>query len=365
MKRPPALLFGIPLENVTMADTVALVGELVNAGREHGRSHQIATVNVDFLANAIDDPELAQILRAAEVCLADGMPIVWVSSRLDMPLVERVAGADLIPRLMDESRRTGWRIHVLGTSPGVAERAERHIAERYPGAAFTIDPHPKVAADGAVAEEVLDELERLDPDILCVALGNPKQERFIVRHRDRLATPVAIGVGGSIDMMVGERRRAPEWLQRIGLEWMVRAVQEPRRLGVRYARDIRVIGPWLARQLRIHRARRSLPGLRFDVRDGAVDVVLGGADTAAPAAWPQAVAAVATGAKVRIDPGDATDLNDSAAASLVGLVRIASRSNSSVGWVGDPTSVVAALRRLGLDPRSVACDEAWRSDRVQ
>lgn len=361
MKHPPALLFGIEIENTTMDGTVDLIGDLVARGRAERRTHQIATVNVDFLANAVDDPSVAAILRGAEVCLADGMPIVWASARLGMPLAERVAGADLVPRLFDESQSTGWRIHVLGSSPCVAERARVLIDERYPTANVTIDPGPMIDATAETDPELLDLLEEIDADILCVALGNPKQERFIVRHHDRLRTPVMIGVGGSLDMMVGERKRAPGWVQRIGMEWVVRALQEPKRLGVRYARDIRDIGPWLVGQLRANRNRRSLPGCSIgDDGDGVVRVTLGAESTPSTEQWRDAVDRIAGGATLRIDPDGATAINDRAAARLVGLVTTARRSRGQVEWATDPDSIAPALRAIDLDPRSVGCDALWR-----
>jgi len=165
-----------------------------------------------------------------------------------------------------------------------------------------------------------------------------------------------IGVGGSLDMMVGERRRAPEWVQRIGLEWVVRAAQEPKRLGVRYARDIQTMGPWLFRQWRASRARRSLPGLHIEHGSDAVAVGLGGTPQATLDDWTAAAARLAGGGTtLRIDPTAAIRLNDRAVAWVVGLVREARRADVPVVWAAAPDRLVprspsSASRR----PRSPA-----------
>ena len=156
------------------------------------------------------------------------MPVVWGASLLGMPIQERVAGADLVPRLVEVSQSTGWRIHVFGSSSSVADRATALFAAPYPNAAVSIDPGPRIPDPSSVDDRVLDDIAAVDADILCVAFGNPKQERFIEAHRDRLRVPVMIGVGGSLDMLVGERKRAPRWMQRTGTEWIARMVQEPR-----------------------------------------------------------------------------------------------------------------------------------------
>lgn len=372
MSRPPLLLYGIPIEDVTLDETVALIGDMVASGRERSTTSQIATVNVDFLANAVDDPAIASILRDADLCLADGMPLVWAGTRLGMPVAERVAGADLVPRLFDESQTTGWHVHVFGSSPDVAERAEAIVVERYPDAVVSFDPGPIVDRDGGVEDEALDRLAAVGADIVCVALGNPKQEHFIRRHRDRIGAPVMIGVGGSLDMMVGERRRAPEWVQRVGLEWVVRAAQEPKRLGVRYARDIRTMGPWLFRQWRANRARRSRSDLRIST-DGDGVQVGPGTSPASSSDWTAAaerlarrdavltITAADRGAGDGMNPGD-DDLNDRAAARLVGLVRIARRSGAPIVWSGSPGGLVDTFTELQIPPGAVGCDHEWQPE---
>lgn len=359
--RPPALLFGLPIADVTMSETLDRIGEMVRRGRATGRSHQVATVNVDFMVNALEDATLAEILRGADLCLADGTPIVWMANAFGMPIAERVAGSDLVPLLFDRSQTTGWRIHVFGSSADVARRAEELIRADYPLATVTFEPGPTISDVDVVDDDVLRAIAEVDADIVCVALGNPKQERFIRAHRERLGAPVMIGIGGSIDMLVGERTRAPSWMQRIGLEWVARAVQEPRRLGRRYAHDIRVMAPRLSTELRRSRDRRAGAGLTLQTSAGEVRVVI---ERGRPDAdeWARAVARLETrdrdDVRLVIDPGSVTAVSDACAAHLVGLVQIARQSQRSVVWLHGAERLSACLEALGVGHQMLGVD-SW------
>src|SRR6185312_8367020 len=129
----------------------------------------------------------------------------------------------------------------------------------------SFEPGPQIPDPTTVDDGVIEAISATGADVLCVALGNPKQERFIATYRERLGIPGMIGVGGSLDMFVGERRRAPAWMQKTGTEWIARLVQEPGRLGSRYAHDLRIFGPRLAREWPMVRTRPDQPGLQVDV----------------------------------------------------------------------------------------------------
>lgn len=350
MIRPPALLFGVPIADVTMDEAIDVIGAFVDDGRRLRRTHQVATVNVDFLVNALEDRELHAILQRADLCLADGMPILWGTSLLGMPIRERVTGADLVPRLAEASASRGWRVHMFGSSPEVAERAGQLIDRRYPGASVSFDPGPAIPDPATVDDRVLESIAATGADILCVALGNPKQELFIHAHRRRLGVPVMIGIGGSLDMLVGERRRAPGWVQRIGFEWVARAVQEPRRLGRRYAHDIRIFGPALLSEWRRARSRSRGGGIAIELLPTRETVVaqLGGGTMPDPQVWHAAAHRLLGGAPLRVRFEGASGLRDAAWAQLVGLVQCASRGAGEVEWVDDAGRVDAALQALRL-----------------
>jgi len=208
----------------------------IEAQIKEGGFHQIATANADFLIKSINDEELCEVLCRCDLVLADGMPLVWASSLMGNGLRERVAGADLVPQLAALSARRGYRIFLLGageeSSAGTAEAMERI----YPGLCIAgrYSPEHK-QLDEMDHEEILSRIEAARPDILLVAFGNPKQEKWLAMHRHRLTVPVCIGVGGSFDFMSGKVRRAPEWMKRSGMEWFYRMAQEPSRMVSRYA----------------------------------------------------------------------------------------------------------------------------------
>jgi N-acetylglucosaminyldiphosphoundecaprenol N-acetyl-beta-D-mannosaminyltransferase len=203
-----------------------------------GGFHQVATANVDFLKNALADDRVRDILCSCDMVVPDGMPVIWMSHLLGTPLKERVGGIDLVERLADVSARRGYGIFLLGASEATSHRAAKILRQRHPNLRivdrYSPEPQP---LDKMNHEEILRRIEEAKPEILLVAFGNPKQEQWISMHRDRLKVPVCIGVGGTLDSLSGRMRRAPRWMQRAGLEWLHRTMQEPRRLAMRYLTD--------------------------------------------------------------------------------------------------------------------------------
>jgi N-acetylglucosaminyldiphosphoundecaprenol N-acetyl-beta-D-mannosaminyltransferase len=227
-------VLGVPFHNVTMDETVALIEEQIR----EGGFHQVATANVDFLKNAISNQHLRDILCSCEMIVPDGMPVVWMSRLIGTPLKERVSGIDLVERLADVSARRGYGIFLLGASETRSQRAAKVLRQRFPDlrivGRYSPEERPLEEMDH---EEILRRIEEARPEILLVAFGNPKQEQWIAMHRDRLKVPVCIGVGGTLDSLSGTMRRAPRWMQRHGLEWLHRTLQEPQRLAARYLAD--------------------------------------------------------------------------------------------------------------------------------
>ena len=227
-------VLGIPFHNVTMDETISLIEEQIR----EGGFHQVATANVDFLKNAMQDKDLRDILCSCEVIVPDGMPIVWMSRLLGTKLKERVSGIDLVERVAEVSARRGYGIYLLGASESHSQQATRVLRQRYPGIRIVgrYSPAPQ-PLDKMDHEEILRRIEEARPDILLVAFGNPKQEQWISMHRNRLQVPVCIGVGCTLDSLSGTVRRAPRWMQKNGLEWLHRVALEPQRLAKRYFED--------------------------------------------------------------------------------------------------------------------------------
>lgn len=224
-------ILGVAIDNLTMAEVLTIVEEQI----AEGGFHQIATANVDFLVNAVKDDELHETLNRCDVVLADGMPLVWASRFLGTKLKERVAGADLVPNLARLSARCGYRIFMLGANEESSAGAARWMQNNYPGVCLSGRYSPAFRPLEEMDHEgILNRIEAAKPDILLVAFGNPKQEKWIAMHRNRLKVPVCIGVGGSFEFLSGKIRRAPVWMQSNGLEWVYRTIQEPTRLAKRY-----------------------------------------------------------------------------------------------------------------------------------
>jgi N-acetylglucosaminyldiphosphoundecaprenol N-acetyl-beta-D-mannosaminyltransferase len=252
-----AVLLGTPIDDVTLEEAVDVVAGMIATGRATGRTHQIATVNVDFVVNAAADDTLRAVMGATDLSIPDGMGVVWGARAIGAPLRERTAGVDLVPALASRAAAAGWRLCLFGGRPGVAERAADVLRAGAPGADLVVVPAPQVEADGTMDEAVVNELRAVSPDIIGVALGNPKQERWIARYGAAVGAPVCIGIGGTLDFLTGETKRAPAWMQRAGMEWIHRALSEPRRLMGRYAHDLVVFGPSLAGQIWRGRRRRE------------------------------------------------------------------------------------------------------------
>jgi N-acetylglucosaminyldiphosphoundecaprenol N-acetyl-beta-D-mannosaminyltransferase len=164
-------------------------------------------------------------------------PVLWLSRiASSAPLPERVTGSDLFWELSRVSGEANLRLFFLGGLPGAAAKAAEAVEQRYPGARVvgTYCPPPELFDTEAEQERIRRVVRQAAPDILLVALGAPKQEKWIARNKDALGVPVSIGVGGSFELAAGIHRRAPKWLQRLGLEWFYRFAQEPRRLFRRY-----------------------------------------------------------------------------------------------------------------------------------
>jgi N-acetylglucosaminyldiphosphoundecaprenol N-acetyl-beta-D-mannosaminyltransferase len=178
------------------------------------------------------------------------MPLVLASRLLGHALLERVTGSDLVPRLAALSHRKGYGIFLLGAQPEVCAAAALHMGDM--GACIVGRLSPPVGTlDATADEEILDAIEKANPDILLVALGSPKQEIWIDRNRHRLKVPVCVGIGGALDFISGKMGRAPVWMQRACLEWCYRLWQEPRRLAPRYLKDALFMTRYFSVQLAV------------------------------------------------------------------------------------------------------------------
>jgi N-acetylglucosaminyldiphosphoundecaprenol N-acetyl-beta-D-mannosaminyltransferase len=217
------------IDQLTLGEALDSIERLVDTGR----GGAVFTPNTDHLVTAEDDAALREAYADADLALVDGMPVVWASRLLGTPLPERISGADLTPILLERASHRGLRVYLFGAGPGVAEKAAERLRGRGVVVAGTASPFVGLTAEPD-EDEVVAQVRAARPDLVLVALGSPKQERFIHRRARQLAPAVCIGVGATLDFLAGTVRRAPRWMSRAGLEWLFRLIQEPRRLARRY-----------------------------------------------------------------------------------------------------------------------------------
>jgi exopolysaccharide biosynthesis WecB/TagA/CpsF family protein len=215
-------ILGIPVDDVTFGELLDRIGGWV---REDGPPRQIATANPEFIMAAQRDVNFHNILRRAHLVLPDGVGLLWAARRLGTPLRERVTGSDGVPRIAERAAREGWRLFFLGAGESIAERAAKILATRHSGLQVVGAYAGSPAADEEDA--IVERVRRSGADILFVAYGAPAQDKWIARNLPRLGVSVAMGVGGALDFVAGVTRRAPIWMQRLGLEWLHRLLSEP------------------------------------------------------------------------------------------------------------------------------------------
>jgi N-acetylglucosaminyldiphosphoundecaprenol N-acetyl-beta-D-mannosaminyltransferase len=239
-------------------DRVDLDGALARceAAIAQRRFVQHMAINAAKLVAMRDDPELSQVIRGCELVTADGQAVVWASRLLGDPLPERVAGIDLMEALLARAAQRGWRVYVLGARAEVLEQAVARLRERHPALQMAgwRDGYYAPEEEDAVAQAIAG----ARADVLFVAMSSPRKELFLGRHGATMGVPFAMGVGGAIDVVAGITRRAPRLMQVLGLEWLFRLAQEPRRLLRRYAvTNVRFVELVLRERLRARGAAAS------------------------------------------------------------------------------------------------------------
>jgi len=215
------VLLGVRVDDVTSEEALAIIEGFI----QEGTPHQVVTVNPEFVMAARRDKEFRRVLNAAHLALPDGIGLVWASRLLGRPLRERVAGSDLVPKIAALAAERGYRLFLLGAAEGVADEAARRLREQNPGlvVAGTYAGSPAVEEE----DEIVALVREARPHVLFVAYGAPQQDKWIARNLERLGVPVCMGVGGALDFIAGVVKRAPLWVQRLGLEWLHRLLHQP------------------------------------------------------------------------------------------------------------------------------------------
>lgn len=204
-------------------------------------SHYIVTPNADHVLQLESDPVLREVYRGASLVTCDGKPVLWASHLLGTPLPQTVTGSDLLPGLCKYGAPTRLRVALLGGPPGTAATAGQRLEAAYPGlqVVWTYCPPMGFDVDPSESALILRQVNEANVDILFVGVGAPKQEKWIFAHKAAIKAGVILGIGAAIEFTAGTLPRAPKWLRAFGLEWAYRLAHDPRRLALRYLRDLR------------------------------------------------------------------------------------------------------------------------------
>ncbi len=216
-------IMGVPVDMVNYEEAMDRFRNFV----EKDGVSLIVTPNSEIVVNAGKNEALMDAIKQAEMVIPDGVGLVYASKILGHPLQERVTGIDFLGRALGYLAETGKTAYLFGSKPGIADKAAARMEEAYPGLKIAGTHHGYFKEEEE--EEILREINEAAPDLLCVALGSPKQELFVLKYKDRLKAKAAIGIGGSLDVWSGDLKRAPEFYRKHGLEWLYRFIQEPSR----------------------------------------------------------------------------------------------------------------------------------------
>ncbi len=218
-------ILGVKIDNINMNEAVKKAETFMS---EDG-FHSIFTPNSEIVMSAYKNERFKEIINSADMLTPDGIGLVYAAKILKNPLKERVAGFDLVMRLFENISKSGRRVYFFGSAPGVAEEAKKKIEEKFAG--INICGTANGYFDKTREKEIIEEINFLKPDLLLVCLGSPKQESWITEHMDELGCRLAIGVGGTLDVISGKAKRAPDIFIKLGLEWFYRLLKQPSRIG--------------------------------------------------------------------------------------------------------------------------------------
>jgi len=218
---------GTEMDAATMAETVEAIDQRITAHQ----FTQHVVVNVAKVVTMRRDPILRASVEACDIINIDGMGIVWGARCLGHDVPERVSGVDLFQRLLVLAARRGYPVFLLGARQEIVEKVALTVSKQNPGLIIAGYNHGYFWDD---EKAIVEKIKRSEARLLFVAISSPKKENFINRWKDQLGVDFVMGVGGTFDVVAGKVKRAPEWMQKTGLEWLYRVIQEPRRMWKRY-----------------------------------------------------------------------------------------------------------------------------------
>ncbi len=218
-------ILGVWVDKLTMDSALARLTEFL----KEDAPHAVYTPNSEIIMRAYRDEKFLSVLNTADMVTPDGIGVVYASRILKDPIAERVGGFDLSVRLIETVSDGSYSLYFFGGKPGVAEQAKAKLREKYPK--LRVVGCSDGYFDAEKEKEIIRDIQEKKPDILFVCLGAPKQEEWILKHKNELGARVLMGIGGSLDVYAGVAERAPVGFQKLGLEWLYRLLKQPSRIG--------------------------------------------------------------------------------------------------------------------------------------
>lgn len=238
MEKQP--LLNTYVNNLNMTEVIDTIEEMITQNK---KSYVVA-VNVDVIMKIENDSELKKIVNDADIVLVDGQPLVWISKWYKRPVKAKVSGSDLIPKLCNVAAKKKYTIFIIGGKEGIAEKAKLNLEKSNPGIQVvgTYSPPFGFEKDEEELKQINKMITEVHPNILIACFGCPKQEKWIYNNYHKYDATVSICAGATVDFLAGNIKRAPRWMSDIGLEWLYRLIQDPKRLVRRYfIDDVKII----------------------------------------------------------------------------------------------------------------------------
>lgn len=233
MKKQP--LLNTFVNNVNMEETLSAIDKMIDIGK---KSYVVA-INVDVVMKIEEDPYLKEITDNADMVLVDGKPLVWIAKWHKNPVKAKISGSDLVPLLCKRAEQKGYSVFIIGGKDGVAEKAEENLKSELPDIRIvgTYAPHFGFEKDKTELNKINEIITNVQPDLLIVCFGCPKQEKWIYENYKKYDAKISICAGATVDFLAGNVNRAPRWMSEHGLEWFYRFLMEPKRMFKRYFVD--------------------------------------------------------------------------------------------------------------------------------
>jgi N-acetylglucosaminyldiphosphoundecaprenol N-acetyl-beta-D-mannosaminyltransferase len=248
----------IDIDNISMEETITKIEELI----KKRVPSMVITPNAHHIDILRNDELFKEIYKNAAIVLPDSTAILWASRLFGRPLKERVPGSDLLPAFCQVAAKKNYTLFFLGAGPGIAKKAADILTRKNPGLTIsgTYSPPFGFEHDEEENEKTVSMIRECKPDVLFLGLGSPKQEKWSWNHKDKINVPVIIGIGAGFDFISGKVKRAPLWVQKIGMEWFFRLVQEPKRLWKRYLKGNPIVmSLFLKEFIRIRILKKNKP----------------------------------------------------------------------------------------------------------